>query len=93
MIRYRASEKYYRNLKKLLEESPELGEEIERCIGWFSKNPDDTRLVNHRLRKRMQGRWAFSITGDIRIVYRWIGKNEVRFLAIGGHKKVYGEIG
>ena len=24
---------------------------------------------------------------------RWIGKNEVRFLAIGGQKKVYGEIG
>ena len=93
MIRYRANEKYYRNLKELLKESPELEEEIERCIRWFSKNPNDTRLANHALRKRMQNRWAFSITGDLRIVYRWIGKNEVRFLAIGGHKKVYREIG
>ncbi|MBI2086543.1 hypothetical protein HYT74_04330 [Candidatus Daviesbacteria bacterium] len=54
-----------------------------------SKNPQDTRLKNHSLTGRMIGKWAFSITGDIRIVYEWLGKTAVRFLAIGGHKKVY----
>ncbi len=38
----------------------------------------------------MKGKWAFSITDDIRIVYEWKTKNVVRFLAIGGHEKVYG---
>jgi mRNA-degrading endonuclease YafQ of YafQ-DinJ toxin-antitoxin module len=53
------------------------------------RNPDDTRLDRHPLTKKMGGKWAFSITDDIRIVYEWLGKNTVRFLAIGKHRKVY----
>ena len=89
MIRYQANENYYKNLKELLQSQPELEGEINQRIKWFSKNPDDTRLDNHDLKKKMLGQNAFSITGDIRIVYKWLGKNEVRFLAIGGHPKVY----
>jgi len=37
----------------------------------------------------MKGKWAFSVTDDIRIVYEWLGKTTVRFLAIGRHSKVY----
>lgn len=73
----------------MLREQKELEEEISRRIQWFSKNPSDTRLDNHDLKKKMLGQWAFSITGDIRIVYKWIGKNEVRLLTIGGHPEVY----
>jgi len=40
----------------------------------------------------MRGKFSFSITGDVRIVYEWLGRNEVRFLAIGGHRKVYGKV-
>ncbi len=40
----------------------------------------------------MKGKFAFSITGDMRIIYEWLGKNTVRFLAIGGHKKVYTQL-
>lgn len=89
MIRYQASENYYQNLNELLQESPELIEVIDLHIKWFSNNSDDTRLDDHELTKKMKGKSAFSITGDIRIIYKWLGKNEVRFLAIGGHPKVY----
>lgn len=58
-------------------------------IELFKKNPDDTRLDSHPLTKRMEGKWAFSITDDVRIVYKWLSKTTVRFLAIGGHRKVY----
>jgi mRNA-degrading endonuclease YafQ of YafQ-DinJ toxin-antitoxin module len=37
----------------------------------------------------MKGKWAFSITDDIRIIYEWKDKNVVRFLAIGTHPEVY----
>lgn len=90
MVRCYANEKYYKSLKVLLKECPELEEEIDRRIRWFSKNPNDTRLDNHELKKKMQGQNAFSITGDVRIVYKWIGKKEVRFLIIGPHPVVYG---
>ncbi|MDO8570225.1 MAG: hypothetical protein Q7R97_01410 [Candidatus Daviesbacteria bacterium] len=69
--------------------NPELKKEVDKRIIWFQNNPQDTRLRNHLLIGRMSGKWSFSITGDIRIVYEWIGKTTVRFLAIGGHQKVY----
>lgn len=67
-------------------------EEVSTRVEWFKKNPNDTRLGNHDLKKKMEGQWAFWITGDIRIVYMWIGRHKVRFLSIGGHKKVYRKI-
>lgn len=66
-----------------------LESEINQRIRWFKNNPNDTRLNNHALTKKMEGKWSFSITDDIRIVYEWLGQTTVRFLAIGGHKKVY----
>ncbi len=65
---------------------------MRRLRGYLTqKNPNDTRLDNHQLTKRMEGKWAFSITDDIRIVYEWLGKNTARFLAIGGHSKIYSQ--
>lgn len=82
---------YYETLSELLEEQSDLSSEIDRRIKWFQKNPNDTRLDNHQLTERMYGKWAFSITGDIRIIYEWIGKNTVRLLAIGKHSQVYSQ--
>ncbi|MEK9143395.1 MAG: hypothetical protein AAB481_02090 [Patescibacteria group bacterium] len=62
---------------------------VEQRIVFFSKNPNDSRLDNHPLRKSMEGRWAFSVNDDIRIVYRWLGKMTVRLLVIGTHEAVY----
>lgn len=89
MLKVQRHQGYINDLVDLLGSEPELAEQIEKRIGWFKKNPDDTRLDNHELEKELRGKWAFEITGDIRIVYRWMGRHEVRFLAIGGHLKVY----
>lgn len=67
----------------------QLLDEINWRIKLFAINSNDTRLGNHALIKRMKGKFAFRITDDIRIVYKWLGKNTVRFLAIGGHSRVY----
>lgn len=74
---------------EVCEEDLLLEPEIQQRIRWFKKNPNDTRLDNHELTKKMAGKWALSITDDIRIIYEWLGKTTVRFLAIGEHKKVY----
>ncbi len=76
----------YRNLTK---DDAELRDLIADTIRLFEKNPDDTRLDNHALTRKMSGKWAFRINDDIRIVYEWVGNNTVRFLAIGSHKEVY----
>ena len=89
MVRVLYTGKYQRNLKELVEESPDINKEIDKRIKWFQKNPEDTRLDNYPLRKSMEGKWAFSAKEDIRIVYEWLSKTRVRFLAIGSHHKVY----
>lgn len=66
-----------------------LASVVREKIKLFEKNPNDSRLDNHPLKKKLRGKWSFSITDDIRIIYRLVGKNTVRFLAIGPHKKVY----
>lgn len=80
---------YRRNAQKLLKEKVISQPLIEQSIRLFRKNPEDTRLANHALKRRLSGRWAFSITDDIRVIYEWRGKKLVRFLAIGTHETVY----
>lgn len=90
MIKIRRRGDFSRMLNELISQDNSLEQVIVERIKWFQGNPQDTRLDNHSLSKKMAGKWAFSITDDIRIVYEWLTKTTVRFLAIGGHKKVYG---
>lgn len=89
MIRVEKTGKFNQLLDEICFENPQLKLEVNQRIQWLKNNPDDTRLDNHALTKRMEGKWAFSITDDIRIVYEWLSKTTVRFLAIGGHGKAY----
>lgn len=89
MIKAELSGEFAQKYEDLIGSEPNLKKTIFQHIKWFKQNPNDTRLDNHHLTGRMEGKWAFSISDDIRIVYEWLGKNTVRFLAIGDHKKVY----
>ena len=45
-------------------------------------------LFDHALTRKMKGKRAFSVAGDIRVVYEET-ENEIIFLDIGSHKQVY----
>lgn len=89
MVKVREAGDYIENLKTLILEFPEIELIVAERTKWFKNNPQDTRLDNHPLKKPMLGKWSFSITDDFRIIYEWLGKTTVRFLAIGPHVKVY----
>ncbi len=89
MIKIRLGPTYEQPYKDLVQDDQEFKDHVVELVGLFRKNPNDTRLDNHALTKKMQGKWAFSITDDIRIVYEWLGKTTVRFWDIGPHIKVY----
>lgn len=91
MIKAKFIGDFDKDYAELVAEDPTLQKVVFERIEFFKKNPDDTRLDNHVLTKKMKDRWAFSITDDIRIVYKWTGKKTVRFLAIGPHTKVYNQ--
>ena len=89
MIKIKRTGKFDQTLSKLIKQDPTLLDLVEERVLLFRKKPDDTRLKNHPLRRRLKGKWAFSINSDIRIVYEWQGKRTVRFLAVGGHEVAY----
>lgn len=92
MIKIRTSGDFDKDYRDLIKESPEIKKEAARKLILFSNNPLDTRLRSHKLSGRLRDKWAFSITYDVRIIYEWRGKANVRFLAIGKHDKVYKKV-
>jgi addiction module RelE/StbE family toxin len=60
----------------------------ERLVLFFN-NPNDPLLKNHPLKGDLVGFRAFSITGDVRVIYKVISQKEVRFTDIGTHNQVY----
>ena len=89
MLTIKRTGKFDQMLRDLLEQNPELTDLVKEKILLFCKKPTNTRLNNHQLKRRLEGKWAFSITANIRIVYEWQSKSVVRFLAIGSHTTVY----
>lgn len=54
----------------------------------FVNDPSNPILENHPLTGKMKGYRAFSITGDIRVIY-YIHNNISYFVDIGTHNQVY----
>lgn len=90
MVKIQFIPSYAKMLEALLKSNPTLRDSVDTSESRFRDNPGDTRLRTHALRKKLQGKHAFSVTDDIRIIFEWVGKTTARFLAIGPHKKVYG---
>lgn len=88
MIRVVRSRKYEETLEKLLIDYKDMGA-IRTAVKIFSRKSDDTRLKTHALKKRLMGKYAFSVDDDVRVIFEWLGKKVARFLAIGKHKDVY----
>lgn len=71
---------YHKNLVSRFEERYDL----------FEENPTNPTLKDHALSGKLEGFRAFSITGDIRVVY-YIYDNVAYFVDIGTHNQVYGK--
>ncbi|MDO8576812.1 MAG: type II toxin-antitoxin system mRNA interferase toxin, RelE/StbE family [Candidatus Daviesbacteria bacterium] len=56
----------------------------------FAENPDNPILLDHSLSGKLQGHRAFSVTGDIRVVY-YIFEDIAYFIDIDTHNQVYGK--
>ena len=54
----------------------------------FQNNPTNPILKDHQLKGEKSNQRAFSVTGDIRVIYQ-ITRNIVYFVDIGTHNQVY----
>ncbi len=62
-----------------------LQEEALEKINLLKGIANHRQLKVHKLHGPLQNRYSFSVNYKIRIVFRYISKNEVALLAIGDH--------
>ena len=86
-VRHKNFKKQY---KKLLQP---LKTKVDLALKKFVTNPFDETLKNHALKGKMYGKRAFSITGDIRIVFEEYDDYVVVIvLAVGSHNQIYWKV-
>jgi addiction module RelE/StbE family toxin len=65
-----------------------LVEQFERRLLLFVNDSENQVLKNHALIGDYQGYKSFSVTGDVRVIYRDSG-GQVFLIDIGTHNQVY----
>ena len=75
--------------KKRIAADAKLVKKTRNRIQIFMDNPSHPLLRGHALKGAKDGLCAFSVTGDIRIIYRRMNDSEAEFLDIGTHNQVY----
>ncbi|MEA2112394.1 MAG: type II toxin-antitoxin system mRNA interferase toxin, RelE/StbE family [Patescibacteria group bacterium] len=63
----------------------ELKKEIKEKIEFFKDFKNHKSLKVHKLHGAQKDRYGFSVNYKIRVVFRYLSKQEVVFLVIGDH--------
>lgn len=85
IIRHRQFEK---NFRSRISTNPKLVKKFKQSLELFIDGVRDYPLDDHDLKGNMKGLRAFSIGGDLRVVYRETDEL-YEFLDIGSHNQVY----
>jgi len=81
--------KFVRQYRLLRKRNPELAKKLKERTEIFVKNPHHPLLKTHGLSGKLKEKYAFWISWDLRIVFEFLDKEKVRFLALGKHDQVY----
>lgn len=87
-MRIKYHKEFVKNYRKRITANPKLVTQFKKRLESFTKNPNDPTLKDHKLVGKRQSFRAFSVTGDIRVVYKITG-NEIWLYDIGSHNQVY----
>lgn len=80
---------FKKNFKKRIAPKPNLVRKFRERVELFLKDRKSPILCDHALIGKKLTLRAFSIAGDIRIVYKQEKQNLIVFLDIGSHNQVY----
>lgn len=86
--------KYSRKFKKAfsarIQSKKKLRKQFVERVDLFNQGHRDQPINDHALAGKMKGLRSFSVSGDIRIIYRETAEF-YEFLDVGSHAQVYGE--
>lgn len=83
------SEIFKRAYKARVQKNAELRELFWEALEVFEQDPLHTSLRTHKLTGSLEGKWAFSVTYDCRVVFHMVSDKEIILLDIGSHDEVY----
>jgi mRNA interferase YafQ len=75
--------------KKKVKQYPEIKPQLSTALNLFAKNPYHPLLKTHKLGGPLKGNFAFSLGYDLRVVFKFLDKDEVFLETIGTHEEVY----
>ncbi len=79
---------FEKHFKQRISPNEKLTKQFEQRLGLFIKGELGYPIYDHNLTGKLSGKRAFSIAGDIRVVYIDF-ENFIVFLDIGSHNQVY----
>jgi len=82
------SKKFIKHFRKRIRPYKNIRSKFEKRLQLFQNDRNLPLLRDHQLRGKKNDKRSFSITGDIRIVYKEYG-SYILFLDIGAHNQVY----
>jgi len=80
---------FKRVYRKKVKNDAELKGRFWDAAEMFAKDPFHPRLRTHKLTGRLEGLWAFSVSFDCRVIFKFLSKTEILLIDIGGHDEVY----
>jgi addiction module RelE/StbE family toxin len=84
----RLSKGFDKSYKKRISPNCNLRDAYVTRVSAFQAGERGSPLNDHPLKGRMRGKRAFSVAGDIRVVYEET-HDDITFLDIGSHNQVY----
>ena len=90
-MKIRYTKHFQKNFIKRIPAESSLDKRYLERVTLFLQNRNDPVLKNHKLSGKLTGYFAFSITGDIRVLYYFNSDDEITFIDIGSHNQVYTE--
>lgn len=79
---------FLKNYKKRIKPYPKLVAQFTKQLNKFIKDQTDATVRDHRLIGKMKSFRAFSVTGDVRVIYVIIN-DELWLYDVGSHNQVY----
>ncbi len=79
---------FLKHFRKRIYPYPNLLKKFEERLGLFMENPHHFLLKDHSLKGKKLTLRAFSLTGDMRIIYQVVN-GVIYFLDVGSHNQVY----
>ncbi len=90
MVKVELDKVFRKHYKSRISRNKNLVRKYEQRFEIFLRDRRNLLLKDHKLTGKLRDKRAFSITGDIRVVYMEESKDNFVFLDIGTHPQIYG---